>query len=60
MKIAKKKELSLYVDGSKIICEHYGDIKNAKKILLFCHGFPGSSRLVRYTNIYGKQRYNDN
>ena len=47
MKIAKKKELSLYVDGSKIICEHYGDIKNAKKIMLFCHGFPGSSRLVR-------------
>ena len=47
MKTAKKTELSLYVDGSKIICEHYGDIKNAKKIVLFCHGFPGSSRLVR-------------
>lgn len=47
MKTAKKTELSLYVDGSKIICEYYGDIKNAKKIVLFCHGFPGSSRLVR-------------
>ena len=47
MKTAKKTELSLYVDGSKIICEQHGDIKNAKKILLFCHGFPGSSRLVR-------------
>ena len=47
MKTAKKTELSLYVDGSKIICEYYGDIKNAKKIMLFCHGFPGSSRLVR-------------
>ena len=32
MKTAKKTELSLYVDGSKIICEYYGDIKNAKKI----------------------------
>ena len=42
-----KTELSLYVDGSKIICEQHGDIKNAKKILLFCHGFPGSNRLIR-------------
>ena len=41
-----KTELSLCVDGSVIVCEQYGDIKNAKKILLFCHGFPGSSRLV--------------
>ena len=47
MKTAKKSELSLHIDGSKIICEHYGDINNAKKIVLFCHGFPGSSRLVR-------------
>ena len=41
-----KTELSLSVDGSTIICELYGDIKSSKKILLFCHGFPGSSRLV--------------
>lgn len=47
MRTVKETELSLYVDGSRIICEQYGDIKNAKKILLFCHGFPGSSRLVR-------------
>ena len=47
MKTAKKTELSLYIDGSKIIFEHYDDINNAKKIVLFCHGFPGSSRLVR-------------
>ena len=40
-----KTELLLSVDGSTIICELYGDIKNSKKILLFCHGFPGSSRL---------------
>ena len=33
-------DISLCVDGSKIICEQHGDIKNAKKILLFCHGFP--------------------
>ena len=47
-----KTELSLYINGSKIICEQYGNIKNAKKILLFCHGFPGSSRLVRlYDNL---------
>ena len=47
-----KTELSLYVDGSVIVCEQYGDIKNAKKILLFCHGFPGSSRLVSlYDNL---------
>ena len=50
-----KTELSLYINGSKIICEQYGNIKNAKKILLFCHGFPGSSRLVRlYDNLKNK------
>ena len=31
MRIVMKTELSLYVDGSKIICEQHGDIKNAKK-----------------------------
>ena len=41
-----KKELSQCIDGITIICEQYGDIKNSKKILLFCHGFPGSSRLI--------------
>ena len=47
-----KTELSLCVDGSVIVCKQYGDIKNAKKILLFCHGFPGSSRLVSlYDNL---------
>ena len=39
-------EHSIQIDGSKIICEQYGDISNADRILLFCHGFPGSSRLV--------------
>jgi len=42
-----KIEFSLYVDGSRIRSEQYGDIKNAKKILLFCHGFPGSNRLCK-------------
>ena len=50
MKTTKKTELSLYIDGSKIIFEHYGDINNAKKIVLFCHGFPGSSRLILLGN----------
>ena len=50
MKTIKKTELSLYIDGSKIIFEYYGDINNAKKIVLFCHGFPGSSRLVLLGN----------
>jgi pimeloyl-ACP methyl ester carboxylesterase len=50
METIKKTELSLYIDGSKIIFEHYGDINNAKKIVLFCHGFPGSSRLVLLGN----------
>ena len=50
-----KTNLSLCVDGSIIMCELHGDIKNAKKILLFCHGFPGSSRLVRlYDNLKNK------
>lgn len=50
-----KTDLSLYVDGSIIVCEKYGDIKNAKKIILFCHGFPGSSRLVRlHDNLKNK------
>ena len=50
METIKKTELSLYIDGSKIIFECYGDINNAKKIVLFCHGFPGSSRLVLLGN----------
>jgi len=50
METIKKTELSLYIDGSKIIFEYYGDINNAKKIVLFCHGFPGSSRLVLLGN----------
>ena len=50
METIKKKELSLYIDGSKIIFEYYGNINNAKKIVLFCHGFPGSSRLVLLGN----------
>ena len=50
MKTTKKIELSLYIDGSKILFEYYGDINNAKKIVLFCHGFPGSSRLVLLGN----------
>jgi len=50
METIKKTELSLYIDGSKIIFEYYGDINYAKKIVLFCHGFPGSSRLVLLGN----------
>ena len=47
-----KKSFSLNVDGSMIICEQYGDINNANRIILFCHGFPGSSRLERlYFNL---------
>jgi pimeloyl-ACP methyl ester carboxylesterase len=47
-----KKQFSICVDKAIIICEHNGEIKNAKKILLFCHGFPGSSRLVSlYDNL---------
>ena len=48
-------DISLCVDGSVIVCKQHGDIKYAKKILLFCHGFPGSSRLVRlYDNLKNK------
>ena len=48
-------DISLCIDGSVIVCKQHGDIKNAKKILLFCHGFPGSSRLVRlYDNLKNK------
>ena len=50
MKTTKKTELSLDIDGSKIIFEYYSDINNAKKIVLFCHGFPGSSRLILLGN----------
>lgn len=50
MKTTKKTEFSLDIDGSKIIFEYYGDINNAKKIVLFCHGFPGSSRLILLGN----------
>ena len=50
IKTTKKTEFSLDIDGSKIIFEYYGDINNAKKIVLFCHGFPGSSRLILLGN----------
>tara|TARA_B100001059_G_scaffold85259_1_gene83339 strand:- start:596 stop:1297 length:702 start_codon:yes stop_codon:yes gene_type:complete len=50
-----KKSFSLNIDGSMIICEQYGNINNAKKIILFCHGFPGSSRLEGlYCNLKNK------
>lgn len=50
-----KKSFSLDVDGSMLICEQYGDINNANRIILFCHGFPGSSRLERlYFNLKNK------
>ena len=50
-----KPEISLEIDKSKIICEQFGDISNAKIILLFCHGFPGSNRLVSlYDNLKNK------
>ena len=50
-----KTEIWLEIDQCKIVCEQYGDISNAKRILLFCHGFPGSSRLVRlYDNLKNK------
>ena len=51
-------ELSLYVDGSRFKCEQYGNIKNAEKIVLFCHGFPGSNRLVSLKDIL-KNGYSD-
>ena len=55
MKIDIRTELLFEVDGYKIICEQYGDLRNAEKILLFCHGFPGSSRLVHlYNNLKNK------
>ena len=50
-----KKSFSLDVNGSMLICEQYGDINNANRIILFCHGFPGSSRLERlYFNLKNK------
>ena len=50
-----KKSFSLNVDGSMIFCQQYGDINNANRIILFCHGFPGSSRLERlYFNLKNK------
>ena len=55
MEFEIKSQFSFHIDKSKIICEIYGDILNAKKILLFCHGFPGSSRLERlHSNIKNK------
>ena len=35
---------------ARLLFEYYGDINNAKKIVLFCHGFPGSSRLIMLGN----------
>ena len=50
-----KKQIYFHIDKSKILCDIYGDILNAEKIVLFCHGFPGSSRLERlHSNLKNK------
>ncbi len=47
METSRRRQFSIDIDGCRIVCEHYGHIENPEEILLFCHGFPGSSRLVR-------------
>ncbi len=42
-----KTDFSLIVGDNKIVSEQYGSADDAEKFLLFCHGFPGTNRLVR-------------
>lgn len=51
VRTAKKTELSLYVDGSRIICEQYGDIKNAKKYCFSAMAFLDQIGLFGYAII---------
>ena len=46
METIKKTELSLNIDGSKIIFEYYGDINNAKKIFFSMGFFIPSTQFV--------------
>lgn len=34
-------------EGCSIVFEQYGSMNNVEKVVLFCHGFPGTNRLVR-------------
>ena len=38
-------EFEAKVNGLKVVNKVYGDLATAQKILLFCHGFPGTNRL---------------
>lgn len=51
----KGADIDLAYDGEKIKSKCYGSLESAKKILLFCHGFPGTNRLVELANILEKE-----
>lgn len=36
--------------GHSIVLEQHGSMNNAEKIILFCHGFPGTNRLIKLAN----------
>lgn len=42
-----KKELHLQVGDRTITLEQYGAAQNAEKVVVFCHGFPGTNRLAK-------------
>lgn len=41
----KRTNINLAYDGERITSYCYGSLARANKILLFCHGFPGTNRL---------------
>ena len=47
----KTKTFCLNVDGKEIANELYGSTDDSEKILLFCHGFPGTNRLNKLAPI---------
>lgn len=49
MRSQKIKEINqkLVCQGNKIAIEQYCSTNNVEKVILFCHGFPGTNRLIK-------------
>lgn len=50
----KSSSLEIQIEWETIVNKVYGNLKTARKILLFCHGFPGTNRLPNLaTSVQG-------
>jgi esterase/lipase len=49
-------KFTLTIDGEKITSESHGSTSNADTFVLFCHGFPGTNRLVKLPTTLEKKQ----